>query len=45
MAETTTITLSRATVEQLKKLGHKGQTYDDIVRHLLKINEKEISPE
>jgi hypothetical protein len=35
MSETTTITLSRITVERLKKLGTKGDTYDQIIQRLL----------
>jgi len=43
MMETTTITLSKATVERLKKLGHKGETYEDVVQRLLEIAQKEES--
>jgi len=41
IGRTTTITLLRTTVERLKKLGHKGQTYDEIVQRLLEVAEKE----
>ena len=33
MAEMTTIPLSKATVQRLKKLGMKGQTYEEIEKH------------
>ena len=32
----TTIQLSRETRDQLKDLGRKGETYDDIIQKLLK---------
>ncbi|WXG39836.1 MAG: hypothetical protein WED07_03260 [Candidatus Freyarchaeum deiterrae] len=32
----TTIQLSKSVREQLKKLGRKGETYDDIIRRLIK---------
>ncbi len=32
----TTIQLSEETREELKKLGKKGDTYDDIIKRLLK---------
>jgi len=32
----TTIPLKKDTVEMLKKLGNKGETYDDIVKRLMK---------
>jgi len=32
----TTIALKKKTVEKLKMLGKKGQTYDDIIGQLLK---------
>jgi predicted CopG family antitoxin len=35
MASTTTISLQRETKEKLRKLGSKGQTYDDVIRDLL----------
>ena len=41
MAEMTTIPLSKVTVERLKKLGTKGQTYEEIVQRLLELAEKE----
>jgi len=45
MNGTTTITLLRTTVEKLKKLGRKGQTYDEIVQHLLEVAAKESAME
>jgi len=33
----TTIELSKETRDQLKELGKKGETYDQIVRRLLKL--------
>lgn len=33
----TTIELARETRDQLKELGKKGETYDEIVRRLLKL--------
>ncbi len=35
MASTTTISLQRETKEKLRKLGSKGQTYDDLIRDLI----------
>jgi len=32
----TSIPLMKETVERLKKIGNKGETYDDIVRRLMK---------
>ena len=34
--EITTIQISRETREELKELGKKGETYDEIIRKLLK---------
>ena len=31
-----TVRLSRETKTQLEKLGHKGETFDDIVKRVLK---------
>ena len=33
----TTIQLSKQTRNQLKELGKKGETYDEIIRNLLKL--------
>nr|MDO8083142.1 hypothetical protein [Candidatus Freyarchaeota archaeon] len=41
----TTIQLSKAVREQLKKLGKKGETYDDIIRRLIKIAESNMERE
>ena len=35
MASMTTISLQRETKEKLRKLGSKGQTYDEVIRGLL----------
>ena len=35
--DATTIQLSRATRDQLKELGKKGETYDEIIKRLLKL--------
>jgi hypothetical protein len=35
MSERTTIALSLETVDKLKELGRKGQTYNDIINQLL----------
>jgi hypothetical protein len=32
----TTIRLKKSTVEELKKLGKKGETYDEIITKLIK---------
>lgn len=40
--ETTTVQLLKTTVERLKKLGSKGETYDDIIQRLLEPAEKEV---
>lgn len=37
--EITTIPISKMTRDELKKLGHKNETYDDVIRNLLKISE------
>ena len=37
----TTIQVSKVTVERLKRLGHKGETYDAIIQRLLEVAEKE----
>ena len=36
----TTIQLSPATRDKLKALGKKGETYEDIILRLLKLNKK-----
>lgn len=43
--ELTTIQLSKAVREQLKKLGRKGETYDDIIRRLIKVAENNTEGE
>ena len=35
MADTTTISLRKETKEILRKLGSKGQTYDQVIRDLV----------
>jgi len=35
--EKTTIEVSKQTRDLLKKIGKKGETYDDIIRRLLKV--------
>jgi len=35
MADTTTISLRKETKEILRKLGSKGQTYDQVIRELV----------
>lgn len=45
MEQETTIRVSKSTVERLKKLGHKGETYDEIVQRLLEPTEKEAPSE
>ncbi|MEM2959379.1 MAG: hypothetical protein QW261_13860, partial [Candidatus Jordarchaeaceae archaeon] len=37
----TTIQLSKTVRERLKKLGKKGETYDDIIRRLIEIAESD----
>ncbi|MHB8360403.1 MAG: DUF7557 family protein [Thermoplasmataceae archaeon] len=36
----TTIQISKDTRERLKKIGSKGQTYDEIIKKLLEIGQK-----
>lgn len=36
----TTIQVSKETREKLKKIGSKGQTYDEIIEKLLEIGQK-----
>lgn len=38
--EQTTIQISKETREKLKKVGRKGQTYDEIIEKLLEISKK-----
>ena len=38
--EQTTIQISKETREKLKKVGRKGQTYDEIINKFLEIGEK-----
>lgn len=33
----TTILVKQTTRDQLKQLGHKGQSYDDVINELLKL--------
>ena len=40
--EQTTIQISKETREKLKKVGRKGQTYDEIIEKLLEISKKAI---
>ena len=40
--EQTTIQISKETREKLKKVGRKGQTYDEIIENLLEISKKAI---
>ena len=40
--EQTTIQISKETMEKLKKVGRKGQTYDEIIENLLEISKKAI---
>ena len=35
MAGSTTISLRKKTKEMLRKMGSKGQTYDDVIRELI----------
>ena len=36
----TTIQVSKETRERLKKLGRKGQTYDEVIENLIEISRK-----
>ncbi len=36
----TTIQISKETREKLKKLGRKGQTYDEIIKNLMETSKK-----
>ncbi len=40
MGETTTIPLTKETRDLLKRYGKKGETYDALIRRLLKIAEQ-----
>jgi len=42
MSETTTIQIGTGVREMLKKLGAKGETYNDIIKHLLKEHEYNV---
>ncbi len=37
MSETTTIPLTKATRDLLKRFGQKGETYDELIRRLLEV--------
>ena len=41
--EASTIQLKRQTKRRLDELGRKGETYDDIVRELIRVYEKTIA--
>ncbi|MHA1719276.1 MAG: DUF7557 family protein [Promethearchaeota archaeon] len=41
MSEITTIPLKKKTRDQLKKFGHKGETYDTVINKLLSIAEQQ----
>ena len=36
----TTVQISKETREKLKKLGRKGQTYDEIIKNLMETSKK-----
>ena len=38
--EQTTIQISKETREKLKRVGRKGQTYDEVIQNLLEIGKK-----
>ncbi|MCD6522830.1 MAG: hypothetical protein J7K68_03700 [Candidatus Diapherotrites archaeon] len=38
----TTIAVNEQTKELLKKIGHKGETYDAIIRHLIELARKQL---
>jgi hypothetical protein len=40
MGETTTIPLTKETRDLLKQFGQKGETYDELIRRLLKVAEQ-----
>ena len=40
MSDTTTIPLKKKTRDQLKKFGHKGETYDTVIKKLMVIAEQ-----
>lgn len=42
MQKYTTIRLTKSTVERLKELGKKGETYDEIIKRLIKYVAKAI---
>jgi len=41
----TTIKVSKYTVNQLKKVGHKGMSYDEIIRLLIELYEERMNGE
>lgn len=41
MSEITTIPLKKKTRDQLKKFGHKGETYDTVINKLMSIAEQQ----
>jgi|YelNatPaOPRAMG01_1025707.scaffolds.fasta_scaffold17309_2 predicted DNA-binding protein len=43
MVEYTNIRLKRETVEKLKKLGFKGETYDDIINRLIECYKNRVN--
>ena len=40
MSDITTIPLKKKTRDQLKKFGHKGETYDTVINKLMSIAEQ-----
>jgi len=42
MVEYTHIRLEKSTVEALKRIGHKGETYDQIIKRLIKEHEDNV---
>jgi hypothetical protein len=40
MGETTTIPLTKETRDLLKRYGRKGETYDELIRRLLRVAEQ-----
>lgn len=36
----TTIQVSKETREKLKKLGRKGQTYDEVIKNLIEVSKR-----
>lgn len=45
MVEQSTIAVSRSTRDMLKELGHKGETYDEVIVKLVRAKDDRSNPQ